>query len=333
MRLHVIPGHGAGDSGAVGYGYQEQERVRALASRMKDFGGDSVVLYDFNRNFYADKGINSMNVPKGDALIELHLDSSDSPSAHGGHVIIKEGFSPDAYDKNLAAFISGMFPGRSQTIVGRSNLGNVNRAAARGINYRLLECCFISNEGDITKFNANIDEVAKGILAAFGIGVASDVTPAPTPTPNPEPTPSPSPSPTPPSQGNGGNDDVRNVQRWLNQSYGVGIAEDGIYGKNTKRALTIALQTELNRQFGAGLAVDGIFGKNTKAACVNVKRSARGNLTKTLQGILICLGYNTNGFDGIFGGGTESAVRSFQSRSGISSDGVAGKNTWEKLLG
>ena len=31
VKLYVIAGHGAGDSGAVGNGYQEAERVRVLA--------------------------------------------------------------------------------------------------------------------------------------------------------------------------------------------------------------------------------------------------------------------------------------------------------------
>ena len=66
--------------------------------------------------------------------------------------------------------ISEMFPGRSKTIDGRTNLLNVNRAAKMGYNYRLLECCFISNAEDIKKFNANIDELAKKILSCFDIG-------------------------------------------------------------------------------------------------------------------------------------------------------------------
>ena len=51
-KLFIIPGHGAGDCGACGNGYQEAERVRALAQRIKDFGGDDVVLSDFSLNSY-----------------------------------------------------------------------------------------------------------------------------------------------------------------------------------------------------------------------------------------------------------------------------------------
>lgn len=170
-KLYVICGHGAGDPGACANGYSEAERVRALGARIKALGGDSVVLLDTSRNWYADAGINSLSVPSGSWLIELHMDSA-SASAKGGHVIINGNFSADDYDKALAAFISGMFPGRSNTIVGRTDLANPNRAANRGINYRLLECCFITNSGDLSKFNSSLDAVAKGILAAFGIGAS-----------------------------------------------------------------------------------------------------------------------------------------------------------------
>lgn len=35
MKLYIIAGHGAGDPGACANGYQEAERVRALAKRIK----------------------------------------------------------------------------------------------------------------------------------------------------------------------------------------------------------------------------------------------------------------------------------------------------------
>ena len=45
-HVFLICGHGAGDSGAVGNGYQEQERVRTLGARIKALGGDYVTLAD-----------------------------------------------------------------------------------------------------------------------------------------------------------------------------------------------------------------------------------------------------------------------------------------------
>lgn len=184
-KAFVIAGHGAGDPGACANGFQEAAQVRKLAARMQALGGSEVIVGDMNRNWYKDKGIALGHCPKGVPVIELHMDSAGA-GAKGGHVIIKDGFNPDAVDNALAAFIGGFFPGRSKTIVGRSDLANVNRAARAGVNYRLVECGFISDSGDANKFETQMDELAKGILAAFGIGASA---PAPQPVPQPAPKP------------------------------------------------------------------------------------------------------------------------------------------------
>ena len=54
-------------------------------------------------------------------------------------------------------------------------------------------------------------------------------------------------------------DKIKQVQKWLNDNYHTGIAVDGFYGSQTKKALVKALQTELNKQFNRNLKVDGIF--------------------------------------------------------------------------
>lgn len=167
-KLFVIAGHGAGDPGACGNGYSEAERVRALANKIKAYGGDYVLLGDTSRNWYADKGLSRLAISKSYQILELHMDSG-AASARGAHVIINGKYQADQYDIALAKFISGMFPGRANTIVGRTDLANPNRAAARGYSYRLMECGFISNATDVSIFNSRIDDIAKGILNAFGI--------------------------------------------------------------------------------------------------------------------------------------------------------------------
>ena len=102
-HLFIIAGHGAGDCGAVGYGYTEAERVRALASRLSTLGGGNVTVADTNRNWYADNGIMSLNIPKDWQILELHMDSAGA-SAKGGHVIINSAYSADQYDTALANF-------------------------------------------------------------------------------------------------------------------------------------------------------------------------------------------------------------------------------------
>ena len=170
-KLFVICGHGAGDPGACAHGYQEAERVRTLGKRIKTLGGSNVILADTSRNYYADNGISKLSYGTKDIwIVELHMDAA-SASARGAHVIIKSGYSADKYDKALAKNMSALLPGRSEIIQKRSDLANVNRAAAKGYNYRLLECGFISNVNDLNIFNNNINKIAEIILNAFGIKV------------------------------------------------------------------------------------------------------------------------------------------------------------------
>lgn len=121
--LYIIPGHGHGDPGAVGGGHNEADSVRNLARRVKELAADpsDVELHDFSRNAYAQGDLNTLNVPKGTMVTELHRDSANG-SARGAHVIIKDGFEADAFDKALAKNLATIFPGRSSTLVKRGDL-------------------------------------------------------------------------------------------------------------------------------------------------------------------------------------------------------------------
>lgn len=174
-KLYIICGHGAGDPGACAGGQTEKERVRALAAVIKERGGADVEVLDTSRNWYADGGINSLTLPKDAMLLELHRDSAGE-SARGAHVIIYAGFEADDFDKALASKLSAILPGRSETIVKRSDLANPKRAANRGINYRLAEVGFISNAEDRNIFDTRITEIADAILEAAGIKPSRNAT-------------------------------------------------------------------------------------------------------------------------------------------------------------
>ena len=296
--LYVICGHGAGDSGACSEGLQEQERVRALASVMKQLAPNEVTVLNPDINWYASKMVNAALKSQvgSNPVIELHMDSAGA-TAKGGHVIIKQGFEADQYDKNLAGFIGNMFPGRSNMIVGRSDLANINRAAANGINYRLLECCFISNHDDLVKFNSRIEDIAKGILGAFNIG-ATGTASAPAQKPAPQPVSQPASKPS------------AKIDEWVGR-----------------------LQAECNAQGFSKQVVDKIAGKITLAGCPTCRKGARGKITALIQERLNAKGFNCGAVDGIFGSGTEAAVKAFQRAMGLTADGIVGVDTWRKLLG
>lgn len=266
-KLYVIPGHGNGDPGAVGHGYFEATQVRKLASEIKRLGGDDVRLHDFNRNAYAQGDLNTLNVPKGTMVLELHEDSGPA-SAKGAHVIIKDGFKADTFDNALAKNLSAIFPGRSSIIVGRSDLANVNRAAKRGINYRLAECGFISNEHDAKYFDTHLTEIATAILQAAGISVKGGSTPAPSqPAPKPQTPAKPS---TPTTSSNFGgtyrvNCDVLNVR----SGPGTGYEKITTY----KRGQTVVLDNWYK-------SADGyIWGRYTGASSGKLRYVAVGKAT------------------------------------------------------
>ena len=65
-----------------------------------------------------------------------------------------------------------------------------------------------------------------------------------------------------------------------------------------------------------------------------LKKGAKGEQVKTLQRLLLMLGYSMKGYgvDGSFGGATETAVKTFQKNQGLTIDGSVGKATWDKML-
>lgn len=66
-----------------------------------------------------------------------------------------------------------------------------------------------------------------------------------------------------------------------------------------------------------------------------LRKGAKGNTVKAMQILLIGYGCYCGGYgaDGDFGSGTESAVRDFQRKKGLTPDGICGPKTWAKLLG
>ncbi|NCB94532.1 MAG: hypothetical protein EOM40_18555 [Clostridia bacterium] len=94
------------------------------------------------------------------------------------------------------------------------------------------------------------------------------------------------------------------------------------------------LQTALKSAGYNPGTIDGVAGPATLAACPTLRSGSTGTLVTLLQERLYYyFGKSTNGIDGSFGNGTNSAVISFQRDRGITADGVVGQNTWSELLG
>lgn len=117
---------------------------------------------------------------------------------------------------------------------------------------------------------------------------------------------------------------------------------DGQYGPSTEEAV-IRFQTQ------HGLTADGIAGESTLNYLYDdhaevfrptptpsptpalLKKGSRGKLVSKMQERLKELGYYEGSIDGDFGGGTEEALRLFQSQNGLDVDGVAADMTFGLL--
>lgn len=164
----VIAGHGRKrngqwDSGAVYNGVTEAGLLRSdVIPEMKKFDGGKIdYITDYNVYDYG----NMADFKKYKTVTELHFNAFGDPSANGTEVLIYSGYNPDEMDQELLNKMSKYFNNRG--IKKRSDLQNVNLSAHHGINYRLLEICFISNKGDLEKFIKNKTEIAKDLVSSI----------------------------------------------------------------------------------------------------------------------------------------------------------------------
>lgn len=127
-------------------------------------------------------------------------------------------------------------------------------------------------------------------------------------------------------------ENVKIMQRALNEAMGAELSEDGIFGPNTKRAVFAFQKSQKN------LKADGIYGSKTHSALskkVNsfgfadtvLKVGSKGEAVKTLQKGLKDMSYDIL-VDGIYGPQTKAAVIKFQERfPELADDGIFGPKT------
>ncbi len=174
-------------------------------------------------------------------------------------------------------------------------------------------------------------------------------TPVPA-TPTPVPTVSPTPVSSSLKKGSQG-DAVRDLQKRLKNLGFYSGNVDGDFGAGTEEAVK-----RFQRQYG--LTDDGIAGTRTLRALDSAAMTAAptftptpkptaapnyndstylrngetGTLVRKVQDRLIELGYLAGEANGKYNNATEAAVRAFQKRANSTSDGIAGKETLDKLF-
>lgn len=271
MKVLLIAGHGAGDSGAVGNGYKEADLTRkivaALEPKLKKYC--SVGVYPTSRNAYADvqNGTFANHVPGGiksyNYVFEVHLNSAaNDPDGNGvttGTEIYitsaEEGYTVEtAILKNVCSM------GFRNRGVKRTDFSVIATCKNYGVSSALLESCFIDDQDDVDLLMPNIDEFAQkvvdGIAEGFGLKVSSgSSTSTGTSTSKPSSNSSKSISQVAKEVINGkwGNGDARKqkleaagydydaVQKEVNKQLGVSTSTDGGNTSSSSKKKTVTL--------------------------------------------------------------------------------------------
>jgi N-acetyl-anhydromuramyl-L-alanine amidase AmpD len=117
---------------------------------------------------------------------------------------------------------------------------------------------------------------------------------------------------------------VKTIQ-YLLRMWGYTLTPDGVFGTGTETAVKEFQTVE-------ALTVDGVVGAQTwERLIVTTRRGDTGEAVKAVQSQLVSKGYSVT-VDGIFGAGTETAVKSFQTSRGLLSDGIVGPKTWNAFV-
>ncbi|MEA5013021.1 MAG: peptidoglycan-binding protein [Candidatus Limiplasma sp.] len=152
-----------------------------------------------------------------------------------------------------------------------------------------------------------------------------------------DPNNTPTPTPLILRTGSQGDEVKRLQQRLLELGFYTGLV-DGQYGQGTAEAVRLF-------QAQHGLTADGLAGNETRTLLYSesvatyiptpvpsptpssLAKGDKNNAVKALQQRLKDLGFYTSSVDGDYGGGTQEAVRLFQSQHGLTADGQAGGDT------
>ena len=115
-----------------------------------------------------------------------------------------------------------------------------------------------------------------------------------------------------------------------------GLTQDGVAGVTTQQALYSDFAVSIATPAPTETPMPGTPAPivlSTSPSLQTLKTGSKGDLVKALQTKLRELGYYTGTIDGDYGSSTASAVKEYQSRNGLTADGVAGEKTLTKLYG
>lgn len=180
MRILLIAGHGAGDPGAIGNGYEEASLTRDVVLMLYLILCKYAIVdvFDTSKKMsnYLYKG-KDFDFTIYDYVLEIHFNAYKADTGDGrvkGTEILVHPTEKTVgvETKILESICSLGFTNRG--IKERTDLIVMNTCKGKqGVSYALLELCFIDDKDDMTLYTSNKDKVvsaiADGIVRGFGL--------------------------------------------------------------------------------------------------------------------------------------------------------------------
>lgn len=189
MKILLIAGHGAGDPGACSsYGVEETETRRVVEMLKAQFGaytGVTVDIYPLNRNAYADigNGCLQVNFANYDYVLEVHFNSAANASATGVEIWVTPVETGITVEQAIVNKVSSL--GYANRGVKREDFRVIRTVKNRGVSAALIETCFISNQGDMDRYNNNFvkvcNAIVEGVAEGYGLNKNNNIVITPKP--------------------------------------------------------------------------------------------------------------------------------------------------------
>ena len=190
MKVGLISGHGAGDCGACGYGYEEADEtiriVKALDAKLEACGIDTVV-YPYERNAFKDcnRGL-GLQVDFSDCnyVLEVHLnsgrgDETGDDSIGGTEIYVTPREATTGTENLILQNMEEL--GYRNRGVKTENFLVINKVKNLGVSSALMETCFVDDVDDMelyeSKFDETINAIARGICEGFGVAYTENADP------------------------------------------------------------------------------------------------------------------------------------------------------------
>lgn len=171
MKILLISGHGAGDSGAVGNGYKEADLTREVVNILKNKLSNyaQVEVYNQSRNAFKDVGNGALQVnwSNYNYVFEVHFNAG---GGKGTEIYTTREEKAKTVEQKVMDKLGQYFTVRG---VKEKNFNVIYSAKKSGVSSALLETCFIDNANDMNIYQSNKDEIcqaiAEGIAEGFGL--------------------------------------------------------------------------------------------------------------------------------------------------------------------